>query len=258
MSSTSTSKITQGDIEKLLAQTQQLRQEITAARENIAPLEANLTETYNEFQAVVGTLRRHSLRLQAEIALLRSQIQRFSQEEEEISQVEEEDEFSDRHNETIIESSQQDPEAVDKDMLLEHIFRVLNPDINDADAELVGNLQGICSDRTASLADVLEQLPWGVVWTTRSLQETLKDQYYRLNIWQQALKRQLENLHRANEHLQKDQRYTLWQQRQKGAENWHNFLDRCVEQQQDQNYESEAELGRLREDWRRITNSSNL
>jgi hypothetical protein len=79
-----------------------------------------------------------------------------------------------------------------------------------------------------------------------------------LSIWQQALKRQLENLNRATERLQKDQRYALWQQRQKGADYWHNYLDRCMEQQQDQNYELQAELDRLREDWRRITNSSNL
>ncbi|NJL62397.1 MAG: hypothetical protein HC903_11860 [Methylacidiphilales bacterium] len=259
MGSVSTSEIIQGDIDNLLVQMQQLRQGITTARENIAPLETNLAETYNEFQAVVGTLRRGSMRLQAEIASLRSQIQRFTQDEEDASQQDvEDDDFSDRTLQPIKEPSPQDPEAVAKDMLLEHIFRVLESDINEKDAELVGNLQGICTDPTASLADVLEQLPWGVVWTTRSLQETFKDQYHRLSIWQQALKRQLENLNRVTERLQKDQRYALWQQRQKGTDYWHNYLDRCMEQQQDQNYELEAELDRLREDWRRITNSSNL
>lgn len=259
MSSASTSQITQGNIDYLLAQMQQLRQEITAARDNIAPLEANFAETYNEFQAVVGVLRRVSMRLQAEITLLRSQIQRFTHNEDDVPQQDaEDDNFIYRKEEVITETSRQDPEAVEKDMLLEHIFRVLDPDINDADAELVGNLQGICIDPTASLADVLEQLPWGVVWTTRSLQETLKDQYHRLSIWQQALKRQLENLNRATEGLQKDQRYALWQQRQKGSDYWHNYLERCVEQQQDQNYELQAEFDRLREEWRRITNSNNL
>lgn len=221
----SISEITQRDIDKLLAQMQQLRQEITTARENIAPLETNLAETYNEYQALVGILQRHSRRLQAEIASLRSQIQRFSQEEEDVLPVDEEDEFSDRPNEVIIEPSPQDPEAVAKDMLLEHIFRILEPDINDADAELVGNLQGICTDPNASLADALEQLPWGTVWITRSLQETFQDQYHRLGMWLQALQRQRKNLHRASQILQKDQRYALWQQRQKGADYWHNYLD---------------------------------
>jgi chaperonin cofactor prefoldin len=61
---------------------QQLSQGITTVRDNISPLEANLAETYNEFQAIVGTLRRQELRLQAEIALLRSQIQRFIHDED--------------------------------------------------------------------------------------------------------------------------------------------------------------------------------
>ncbi|MEM7578327.1 MAG: hypothetical protein AAF316_00495 [Cyanobacteria bacterium P01_A01_bin.80] len=259
MSSTSTSETTQGDIDNLLAQMQKLRQGITTARESIAPLEANLAETYNEFQAVVGGLRRQSMRLQAEITSLRIQIKRSTQDEDDAPQedIEDNDLIYDKE-EAITETSFQDPEAVDKDMLLEHIFRVLDPDIDDSDAELVANIQGICTDPSASLADVLEELPWGVVWTTCSLQETLKDQYYRLSIWQQALKRQLENLNRATERLQKDQRYALWQQRQKGADEWHNFLDSCLEQQQDQNYELQAELDRLRQEWRQVTNSSNL
>jgi len=260
MSSTSTSEITQGDIDNLLAQMQKLRQGITTARKSIAPLEENLAETYNEFQAVVGGLRRQSMRLQAEIASLRIQIKRFTQDEDDAPQHEdiEDDSFIYGKEEAATETSFQDPEAVDKDMLLEHMFRVLDPDIDEADGELVANIQGICIDPTASLADVLEELPWGVVWTTCSSQETLKDQYDRLSIWQQALQRQLENLNRATERLQKDQRYALWQQRQKGADDWQNFLDSYVEQQQDQNYELQAELDRLREEWRQVTNSSNL
>ena len=54
-------------------------------------------------------------------------------------------------------------------MLLEHLFRVLDPMVNDEDGELLANLQGLCSDPIASLADVLEELPWGLVWITRSL-----------------------------------------------------------------------------------------
>lgn len=252
-------EISQSDVDDLLGQLQQIRSSITAARESIAPLQANLAETYNEFQAVVGALRRQSMRLQAEITSLRIQIKRSTQDEDNAPQEDiEDDDFIYDKEEAITETSFQDPEAVDKDMLLEHIFRVLDPDIDDADAELVANIQGICTDPTASLADVLEELPWGVVWTTCSLQETLKDQYYRLSIWQQALKLQLENLNRATELLQKDQRYALWQQRQKSADEWQNFLDSCLEQQQDQNYELQGELDRLREEWRQVTNSSNL
>lgn len=252
-------QISQSDVDDLIGQLQQIRFSITTARESIAPLQANLAETYNEFKAVVGGLRRQSMRLQAEITSLRIQIKRFTQDEDDAPQENiEDDDFIYDKEEAITETSFQDPEAVDKDMLLEHIFRVLDPDIDDADAELVANIQGICIDPSASLADVLEELPWGVVWTTCSLQETLKDQYYRLSIWQQALKRQLENLNRETERLQQNQRYALWQQREKGEDEWQNFLDSCLEQQQDQNYELQADLDRLREEWRQVTNSSNL
>ncbi|MGB3640164.1 MAG: hypothetical protein WBA39_21680, partial [Rivularia sp. (in: cyanobacteria)] len=197
-------EICQSDVDDLLGQLQGIRFSISAARESIAPLEANLAEAYNEFQAVVGGLRRQSMRLQAEITSLRIQIKRSTQDEDDSPQDIEDDSFIYGKEEAVTETSLQDPEAVDKDMLLEHMFRVLDPDIDEADGELVANIQGICIDPTASLADVLEELPWGVVWTTCSLQETLKDQYYRLSIWQQALKRQLENLNRATELLQKD------------------------------------------------------
>jgi hypothetical protein len=55
MGNVSISEITQRNIDKLLAQMQQLCQEITTARENIALLETNLAETHNEYQVVVGT-----------------------------------------------------------------------------------------------------------------------------------------------------------------------------------------------------------
>lgn len=250
--SASTSEITQGGIDNLLAQLQQLRSSIATARESIAPLEANLAEAFNEFQAVVGGLRRSSLRLQAEIATLRAQIERLTNIEDDTQEQDERNNFLYVNEEKTTESSQ-DPEALEKDMLLQHIFRVLDPDVNDEDAELLANLQGLCSDPSASLADALEELRWGIVWTKRSSHESLTEQHSRLTIWEQALNRQLQNLHRATERLYQDQRYGLWQQRQKSQEHWHNFLNQCVEQQEDQNYELQAELNKLKDEWARIT-----
>ncbi|MFK0729902.1 MAG: hypothetical protein ACIWVG_01695 [Gloeotrichia echinulata HAB0833] len=251
----STSEITQAELDKLLTQLQQLRVSITTARETIAPLETNLAAAYNEFQAVVGTLRRQSMRLQAEIASLCSQIQRFTQNEDDTQQ---QDVATDNFLYQEEQTTQEDPEAIDKDMLLEHIFRLLDPDVKAEDAELLANLQGLCSDATASLADVLEELPWGVVWITRNSQENLTQQYQRLKIWEGALNRQLQNLKQATERLYKDSRYGLWQQQQKSQEHWHNFLNQCIEQQQDQNYELQAELDKLKEEWGRITSTSRL
>ncbi|MEQ8961523.1 MAG: hypothetical protein RLP02_26955 [Coleofasciculus sp. C2-GNP5-27] len=246
--------ITQTDVDTVLRELQHLRQQIAIARETIAPLEANLAAVYDEFQAVVGGLRRQSMRLQTEIATLRTQIDRFTHD---LDDSKESDEGNDQlfyaQAEETIDSASVDPEAVEKDMLLEHLFRVLDPMVNDEDGELLANLQGLCSDPTASLADVLEELPWGFVWTRCSVEENLANQHRRLRIWEQALRRQLETLNRATERLQKDQRYGLWQQREKGQDDWRRFLNQCIEQQQDQNYELQAELESLREEWGRIT-----
>lgn len=245
-------EISQADINTLLAQLQQLRQEITTARSTLAPLEANLAETFNEFQAVVGALRRHSMRLGAEIASIRIQIESFTHQEDNAQQFDESDDNSFDTKEEIIESTQKDPEAIDKDMLLEHIYRVLDPDVNDEDACLVGYLQGLCNDTSASLADVLEELPWGIVWTTKNPQENLAQQFERLRSWEVALNRQLQNLKLSTERLHKDPRYPLWQQQQKGQEHWRHFLNQCIEQQQDQNDELQAELAKLKQEWEQI------
>jgi len=247
--------ITQTDVDTVLRELQHLRQQIAIARETIAPLEANLAAVYDEFQAVVGGLRRQSMRLQTEIATLRTQIDRFTHDSDDSLESDEGNDYV--QAEETIDSAPVDPEAVDKDMLLEHLFRVLDPMVNDEDGELLANLQGLCSDPMASLADVLEELPWGFVWTRRSVEENLANQHRRLRIWEQALRRQLENLNRATERLQKDQRYGLWQQREKGQDDWRRFLNQCIEQQQDQNYELQAELDNLREEWGRITSTSN-
>jgi predicted nucleic acid-binding Zn-ribbon protein len=250
--------ITQTEVDTLLGQLEELRQQIATARETLAPLEANLAEVYDEFQAVVGGLRRQSMHLQAEIATLRDQIDRFSHDQDETLEPDESKDKLLYVKDEATDAASVDPEVVEKDMLLEHLFRVLDPMVNDEDGELLANLQGLCSDPTASLADVLEELPWGLVWTTRSSQENIANQHRRLTIWEQALKQQMENLNRATERLQKDQRYGLWQQREKGTDYWRTFLNQCIEQQQDQNYELQAELDSLREEWGRITSTSNL
>ncbi|NEO34734.1 MAG: hypothetical protein F6K36_30995, partial [Symploca sp. SIO3C6] len=105
-------------------------------------------------------------------------------------------------------------------MLLEHLFYILDPMTNDDDGELLATLQGLCQDPGIRFAHVLEELPWGLVWTQRSPQEQLEDQHHRLSSWQAVLKKQLETLQRAGDRLRNDPRYGLWQQRQQGSDHW--------------------------------------
>jgi DNA anti-recombination protein RmuC len=119
--------------------------------------------------------------------------------------------------------------------------------VNEGDADLLANLQGLCNDPAIRLADILEQVPWGLVWESCSLHEGLANQHRRLTTWEKALARQLESLNQATERLKEDSRYGLWQQRQKDAKTWQSFLDEAAEQQREANARLTAELEELNE-----------
>lgn len=244
----STTTVTQTDIDTLLGQLKALREQIVAARDAIAPLETNLKQSYDEFQVVVGAARRQSMRLQSEIANLRARINSLHSEADDSIEIDprQEDSANDRMSAVPVEK---DPEAIEKDMLYEHLLRVLDP-MDDAD--LFASLQTLCQDTTISLAEVLEQAPWELVWQARAIQETLPEQYRRLQCWEASLARQLEMLDRVEDRLHKDPRYGLWQQQQKGTDPWQQFLQQAVEQQEDQNQSLQAELETLRQEWEQL------
>lgn len=245
--------IIQADIDAILERIQVQRQQIEVVRESLMPLEDNLIETYDAFQVAVGDVRRQSMRLQSEIANLRAQIDSFNQDQiddDEIDQSSFMDDFNVALEDTVV-----DPEAVEKDVLLAHLCMVLDHMTNDDDAELFGNLQGLCQDPDIRLIDVLDEIPWGPIWTKRNRQEALADQHQRLTSWEKALKQQLDSLSRATERLKKDSRYGLWQQRQKGPDAWQTFLAQYAEQLSDQNAELETELASLRQEWAILTES---
>jgi hypothetical protein len=253
INSVSDTAITQADIDALLARLKELREQITAAQEAIAPLEANLALAYGEFQAVVGHLRREVLRFRAETASLRYRIDGLGRTQDEMPGVDDKNaHYEAETGQITTTSTATDPEAVEKDVLLEHLFRVLDPMVDDKDAELLANLQGMCNNPAVSLADVLEELPWGSAWSVKSPKEELIDQYHRLKVWEQALVYQLDGLRRKTERLQEDPRYGLWQQRQKGPDDWRRFLNEAADQQQELNDKLAAELDSLREKWARI------
>ena len=246
--STSTQTITQQDVDILLEHLKELRAEIQAARKAISPLEENLKLAFEAFQVMVGGARRQSMRLQAEIANLRTRIQSLNSQDDDLLDFDSSDEDT-RDDALETDQTDKDPEAVEKDILFEHLLRVLDP---MDDAELFANLQTLCQDPTVSLAEVLEQTPWELVWQARPVQETLLDQHRRLQRWETSLKRQLETLNRVEERLRKDSRYGLWQQQQKGSEAWEQFLQQALEQQEDQNQELETELETLQQEWEQL------
>ncbi len=241
--------ITQEDVNALLTRLQALRKQIADARAALVPLQEKLTLVFKDYQTVVGQLQREAQQLQADIYVLRNQIEGLSRDRGEY--IPSFDSEASRHGEerNTIAPAIVDPEALDKDILLEHLVRVLDPMINSEDADLLAHVQGMCKNPTTRLIDALEQIPWGEVWMARGSHETLAIQYRRLSVWERSLNNQLKSLSRETERLHKDSRYGLWEQYQRGAQAWQEFLQQAVKQQQEQNAELAEEMQRLRVEW---------
>ena len=241
--------INQIDVDVLLSRLQQLLEQINDARLAVAPLEAGLAMAYNDYQTTVGQLFRETNRLQIEIDMLRTRIEGIDQD----TVVHPIPDINEMRNGKL---ERADLEEEEKDILLEHLFRVLDPMVNDEDADFLANLQGLCNNPNTHLVDVLEKIPWGIVWTTRSQLEDLVAQYQRLNVWAQALVRQLNHLERENERLRKDSRYGLWEQYQRGPTAWQEFLQHTAQQQQEYNVELTEKLRSLQDEWERIVDNA--
>jgi predicted RNase H-like nuclease (RuvC/YqgF family) len=246
-------QITQQDVDSLIEQLHMLREQIIEARAAIVPLQENLARVHEEYQEYVGSLRRNEMRLQAEIRILTDRLEDEEIDEsdrEQNDQLQTGNEKQDNSRQVSDVSSMDDPEAENKDRLLEHLVHVLDPMTNEEDGELLGMLQGLYRDATTRLIDMLEHVPWGAVWTNRSRQESVNEQYQRLKIWEEALSQQLTYLHNETDRLYKnDRRYGLWQQYQKGNESWKQFLQQSLEKQKERNEDLQAELDDLQALW---------
>ena len=184
----SPSVISQKDVDMILIRLQELREQLKVAREAEAPLIAKLALAYQEYEMAVGRLRRETNRLEVEINMLRAQIEGVGRDQEDtdfLQTLEYRTTLGNRPEDVTV-----DPDAIEKDVLLEHLFRVLD----DGDDDLLSALTGICNDPTIGLADALERVPWGRVWIAKGPQETLVTQYRRLAAWESALSKQLEEL----------------------------------------------------------------
>ena len=243
------------EINEILEHLQLLRQQIIESRQAISPMEENLKLAKDEFQAAVGFLRRQVLRTQAEIAHIRARIENLAREEE--TTWEENKPFepaTEDAREFISEPKFQDPDGVEKDILLEHLVMILDDHMNNLEEEsLLARIVGLCNDPSVELADVLTELPWGNIWTNASPLDNLASQHRRLSAWAKALEAQLNGLQNAMSNLQNDPRFGLWQQREKGPQAWNIFLQAAGKQLKEQNAELKNELESLQTRWRKLT-----
>jgi hypothetical protein len=212
------------------------------------PLETEFEAARREFDERVGPLRRETLQLEHQIRTLQAPTRTTAVSE---AMAIGDDHVIDRATE-IAGVCMHDPEAIEKDILLEHLMRVLDPEMDVRAGELLAVVQGLANDPVTRLADLLEELPWGSAWTGRAPTENLDSQRKRLEVWERALSRQLEALEQAQERLREvDTRYPLYAERQRGPEMWNAYLGRAVAQQRELNLELGAlveELQRTRSD----------
>jgi chromosome segregation ATPase len=244
-----TPTINQQDIDISLAQLKELRKQITLRRAEIAPLETQLKQSHDEFQAVVGATRRQSMRLQAEISNLRAQISSLQSDGDDSGDLSPPVEGILPTKDFFVHPGK-DSEDIEKDKFYQHLMGGILDPIDDED--LFADLQNLCQDPTVSLAEILERSPWGIIWQARTAKETMTDQHDRLQQWEKALKQQLKELNRSEERLRADSRYGLWQQQQKGIEVWQQFLQQAMEQQEDQNHELQNDLEALRQELEQV------
>jgi len=238
--------VTQKDVDILLNSLQQLYEQIGVTRQTIAPLKENMAFAYREYEKAMGPLRYEAGRLQAEINVLEGKVEGGNQPDT-FKPGTGDDEVPPKQEGTFV-----DPDAIEKDVLLEHLFRVLGED-ND---ELLSSLTGICNDPTVRLADMLERVPWGTAWMGRGRQETLSNQYHRLVAWEGALSKQLEKLKQTAESLHEHPHFGLWQRYEKGTTVWQAFLARAAEQQKEFNASLKTRLNNLQKKWANMVDNA--
>ena len=232
----------QADIDTVLLKLNDLRRQVKATRETLKPLEEGLEQAKREYQDSVGPLLRQINKLRAEVAELDDQIRVFENPDDAPARREPEPDNGVKHDPgdasgqtaSTATRSESAPLDLEKDQLLELARRLLDPDANPGDASLIGEIDGLVSNPAVTLADILERLPWGVMWERPAMTEDLAAQYRRLNGWERALTNQLAALKRGEERLRRDSRYPLWQHLQLGAAAWRSFLADVERQLQDE------------------------
>ena len=224
-----TGMINLASIDAVLARLGNLKAQVHAARETLKPLEDGLEQAKREYQDHTGPLLRQINKLRAEVAELDDQIRALEGKEEPIEKVNSDpiiDPNGGNTGKTTSTEAKEEKAPVDleKDELLELARRLLDPDVNPEDANLIGEIDGMVSNPAVTLADILERLPWGVVWEQAAVTEDLPARYRRLSAWERALANQLTSLKRGEERLRRDSRYPLWQWRQQGLAAWQTYL----------------------------------
>lgn len=232
------------EVAALLGELRQIADEIRRTRDELAPLEAGLSAAAREYRNTVAPLEREARRLRAELEAITAPPAPDPVPVPAGGGDDGRGAAADR-DQAAAPASPPDPEAVEKSMLLEHLYRVLDG-MEAKGGDVVAEVQGLVQDPQATLADALEQVPWGPAWTDRSAVESVSEQVARLRTWRDALVRKRDDLRAAASRLASDSRYPLWRRREAGEETWRAFLAEAADQLRRDNDETAALIAELR------------
>jgi hypothetical protein len=238
-SSDQATAVAQDEIDRLVARLHALVDAIAAARAALAPLEAGLAEAWKEYDDRIRALRLEAAALEHDLA---------SSDDADRSGPDAPtggDGVGDgAHGPARTPGlAALDADRVEKDILLEHLVRVLDPMLDAQASDLIASVQGRVEDGSYRLADLLESVPWGRAWTESPRSEDPAARLRRLTAWVAALERQLDALRNAEERLRRhDRRYPIFEQRQAGPEAWSAYLDREVRRWEEHNLELRTAL----------------
>jgi hypothetical protein len=141
-----------------------------------------------------------------------------------------------------------DPRQRLKAALRDHIYSFLG----DSQPAVMEAFNAMVRDGQLDMADMLETLPWGPIWTERAdWGETLEGHYDRLEGWQEALAVRVVYWQQELHRLEADDRYALLlERRARSNDAWQAYLDGMARDQAARNRYLQDEIDVLENAWR--------
>lgn len=210
-------------------------------------LENDLTEVQHDYELKLGSLNIEATQLERLIIILRASLARKPvsvRESEQISPppVPPPELIEDDSSEPKpLPPPEKDPRASRKRALADHVMSFVP---NDEMETVLQVVNAILDDEQRDVGDMLELIPWGVIWTARAeAWETPEMQFDRLQGWNQELQARLTYWEGQIQRLKKDERDGLLQEmRVRSHSDWLAYLEGLASKQAEQNKEMRQEI----------------
>ena len=233
-----------------------LRQKIEAIRSRMAPLKEKMERAYQEYQAATRPLFLRVRHLEDEIKNYKEKTQKGTKAGEgpidgsgsgagSGSGPKGSGTGTGRHKPARPKGTRNTKEAERKEQLLEFLVWVLDDQV-DKNRRLVGDLTEMNEEMKVQLADMLELTPTTLFDKQMGDEaNNLRSWHERLSAWHEALARRAERLEQEELKQHSGDKYTLFQQYEKGPDVWQAFIENVSHRFRIKIQQLEAELREL-------------